>query len=149
MEIQLENGYVLKNTFWDDFCVADVFGESAIQDTFNRAFKEWKNNYTRINADMDRYNRQASNILNESKKQYDYELFDLDDKVQLIKKVIKKIIVERGEKKELYIYIYNNYNDTVETIKLIRNWRNWVIYKDEERPLDDLQIMVRFIRKKY
>lgn len=44
MERQLENGYVLKTTFWDDFCIADVFGESSIQDTFNRAFKEWKNN---------------------------------------------------------------------------------------------------------
>lgn len=108
-----------------------------LEEQINNQLNDEKNNYIRINADMDRYNRQASNILNESKKQYDYELFDLDDKVQLIKKVIKKIIVERGEKKELYIYIYNNYNDTVETIKLIRKWRNWVIYKDEERPLDD------------
>lgn len=108
-----------------------------LEEQINNQLNDEKNNYIRINADMDRYNRQASNILNESNKQYDYELFDLDDKVQLIKKVIKKIIVERGEKKELYIYIYNNYNDTVETIKLIRNWRNWVIYKDEDRPLDD------------
>ena len=100
-----------------------------LEEQINNQLNDEKNNCTRINADMDRYNRQSSNILNESKKQYDYELFDLDDKVQLIKKVVKKIIVERGEKKELYIYIYNNYNDTVETIKLIRKWRNWVVDK--------------------
>lgn len=100
-----------------------------LEEQINNQLNDEKNNYTRINADMDRYNRQASNILNESKKQYDYELFDLDDKVQLIKKVVKKIILERGEKKELYIYIYNNYNDTVEKLKLIRKWRNWVVDK--------------------
>lgn len=40
----LENGYELKTTFWQDFTIADAFGESAIEDTFNRAFNEWKNN---------------------------------------------------------------------------------------------------------
>lgn len=40
-----ENGYELQTTFWDDFSIADRFGLSAIQDTFNRAFEEWKNNY--------------------------------------------------------------------------------------------------------
>lgn len=32
-------------TFWDDFSIADAFGVDAIQDTYNRAFKEWKSNY--------------------------------------------------------------------------------------------------------
>ena len=40
----LENGYELKTTFWQDFSIADSFGADAIQDTFNRAFREWKNN---------------------------------------------------------------------------------------------------------
>lgn len=40
-----ENGYELQTTFWDDFTIADRFGVSAIQSTFNRAFKEWKGNY--------------------------------------------------------------------------------------------------------
>ena len=30
--------------FMQDFTIADAFGENAIRDTFNRAFKEWKNN---------------------------------------------------------------------------------------------------------
>ena len=28
-----------------DFSIADRFGISAVKDTFNRAFEEWKNNY--------------------------------------------------------------------------------------------------------
>lgn len=35
-------GYEPKTTFWTDFCIADKFGEKAIKDTYNRAFKEWK-----------------------------------------------------------------------------------------------------------
>ena len=33
-----------KTTFWNDFTIADAFGLNAIQDTFNRAFTEWKTN---------------------------------------------------------------------------------------------------------
>lgn len=33
-----------KTTFWNDFTIADKFGVNAIQDTFDRAFKEWKTN---------------------------------------------------------------------------------------------------------
>lgn len=35
-------GYEMKTTFWSDFSIADVYGESAIKDTFKRAFDEWK-----------------------------------------------------------------------------------------------------------
>lgn len=38
-------GYEPKTTFWDDFSIADAFGVKGIEDTFNRAFKEWKGNY--------------------------------------------------------------------------------------------------------
>ena len=30
--------------FWQDFAIADAFGEAAISDTYNRAFKGWKDN---------------------------------------------------------------------------------------------------------
>ena len=36
-------GYEPKTTFWQDFCIAEPFGEKAIRDTFKRAFNEWKN----------------------------------------------------------------------------------------------------------
>ena len=35
-------GYKPKTTFWQDFSIADAFGPSAVQDTFDRAFEEWK-----------------------------------------------------------------------------------------------------------
>ena len=41
----LENGYELTTTFWEDFTIADCFGVAAVEDTFNRAFNEWKGNY--------------------------------------------------------------------------------------------------------
>ena len=40
----LPDGYEFKTTFWQDFTIADVFGSSAVKDTFVRAFSEWKNN---------------------------------------------------------------------------------------------------------
>ena len=38
-------GYETKTTFWEDFSIADVFGIDAVKDTYNRAFKGWKDNY--------------------------------------------------------------------------------------------------------
>lgn len=40
--IEEKTGYVSKTTFWQDFSIAERFGMDAIQDTFNRAFSEWK-----------------------------------------------------------------------------------------------------------
>ena len=37
----LPDGYTFKYTWWMDFTIADAFGLNAIQDTYNRAFKEW------------------------------------------------------------------------------------------------------------
>lgn len=37
-------GYTPKTTFWEDFSIADAFGIRSIQDTYNRASKEWKEN---------------------------------------------------------------------------------------------------------
>lgn len=37
-------GYQPKTTFWQDFEIANAFGKKAVEDTFNRAFEEWKTN---------------------------------------------------------------------------------------------------------
>ena len=37
-EFMSENGYTVQTTFWEDFTIADLFGLSAIRDTYNRAF---------------------------------------------------------------------------------------------------------------
>lgn len=42
--IQELTGYVPQTTFYTDFSIADKFGRDAIQDTYNRAFNEWKSN---------------------------------------------------------------------------------------------------------
>lgn len=34
-----------QTTFWLDFTIADKFGKAAVQDTFDRAFNEWKDDY--------------------------------------------------------------------------------------------------------
>lgn len=38
-------GYKQITTFFQDFSIADNFGAKAIRDTYDTAFKEWKNNY--------------------------------------------------------------------------------------------------------
>lgn len=40
----LPDGYTFQYTWWMDFSIADAFGLSAIQDTYNRAFNEWHDN---------------------------------------------------------------------------------------------------------
>lgn len=37
-----EIGYIPLTTFWDDFSIAEAFGVAAIEDTYTRAFREWK-----------------------------------------------------------------------------------------------------------
>ena len=45
-KFMLENcGYETKTTFWSDFSIADKVGSCAVMDTFERAMKDWKNNY--------------------------------------------------------------------------------------------------------
>jgi DNA invertase Pin-like site-specific DNA recombinase len=101
-----------------------------LEEQINKNLKEEEANYRKICDDLDRYKEQENNILEESKKQYDYTLFGIDDKIELIKKVIDKIIVSRDETKKLHIEIYNKYNDNVENIYLVRKWRNWIISND-------------------
>ena len=42
------DGYELKTTFYDDFTIAEAFGAKAIEDTYRRAFEEWKTNVVYI-----------------------------------------------------------------------------------------------------
>ena len=38
------NGYEPKTTFWSDFTIAELFGVSAIKDTYDRSIESWKTN---------------------------------------------------------------------------------------------------------
>lgn len=41
-------GYEPQTTFWEDFSIAEMYGKNAIEDTYNKAFNEWKSNYKYI-----------------------------------------------------------------------------------------------------
>lgn len=43
--IEALTGYKPFTTFYEDFSIADMFGASAVKDTYKRAFKEWKSDY--------------------------------------------------------------------------------------------------------
>lgn len=43
--IEEMTGYKPLTTIYQDFSIADAFGESAIKDTYDRVFDEWKDNY--------------------------------------------------------------------------------------------------------
>lgn len=43
--IESMTGYKPISTFYEDFSIADNFGVDAINDTYSRAFNEWKSNY--------------------------------------------------------------------------------------------------------
>lgn len=43
--IEEMTGYKPQTTFYEDFSIADAFGTRAVRDTFNRAFREWKEDY--------------------------------------------------------------------------------------------------------
>ena len=38
-------GYKPITTFWEDFSVADAFGDYAIKETYKKAFDSWKTDY--------------------------------------------------------------------------------------------------------
>lgn len=81
-----------------------------------------------ISHKLEQLRHQQAQILDNSKKTYDYDTFDLDEKIALIHKVVERVELYRKDKK-LHIEIYNKYNNDVEEITLVRKWRNWIIDK--------------------
>lgn len=100
-----------------------------IENEILKQIESAKKEYYRIQDDIERYEMMQNQILDESNKQIDYDLLNIDERIEMTKKVISKIFLHRGNKKELYIEIHNNYNDEIENITLIRKWRNYVIKK--------------------
>ena len=43
--IEAMTGYTPITTFYEDFSIADNFGATAVEDTYERAFNEWKGDY--------------------------------------------------------------------------------------------------------
>ncbi len=79
-----------------------------------------------ISHKLEQLRHQQTQILDNSKKTYDYDTFDLDEKIALIHKVIERVELYRKDKK-LHIEIYNKYNSDVTILTLKRKWRNYII----------------------
>ena len=43
--IESATGYHPTTTFYEDFSIADAFGEKAVRDTYKRAMESWKTDY--------------------------------------------------------------------------------------------------------
>ena len=43
--IEALTGYKPFTTFYEDFSIADMFGVSAVKDTYKRAFREWRSDH--------------------------------------------------------------------------------------------------------
>lgn len=82
-QLTLMNGYELTSTFWNDFCIADKFGESAIVDTFRRAFNEWKNDYIYLTELVVVLNHKIWEHYEGSHKEYAYIYNELWEKADL------------------------------------------------------------------
>lgn len=41
---------LIKTTFFEDFAIANLYGEKAIKDTYRRSFKEFKDDYRYLTA---------------------------------------------------------------------------------------------------
>ena len=39
--MRMPNGKEFQTTFWEDFTIADAFGDDAIKDTYKRTKEEW------------------------------------------------------------------------------------------------------------
>lgn len=46
--IEAMTGYKPISTFWQDFSIAEHYGQTGIMDTYNRAFDGWKHDYKMI-----------------------------------------------------------------------------------------------------
>ena len=58
------NNERVETTFWEDFTIAEHFGVSAIKDTYERAFNEWKGNI--------KYMTELSMVLNHKCWHFEY-----------------------------------------------------------------------------
>ena len=86
-------GYVPKTTFWEDFSIADSMGVDEVEDTFKRAFNEWK--------DDNVYGTELAMVLNWKQFQF-----------------AKDGWIAEGEMCELYIKLWKKMDAYV-----MRNWK--------------------------
>lgn len=129
--------------------MSDEQGDRLIEEQQTR-LKELDNAMLKYEEDRKQLQAQLNNLQNNIE---DYNNVNEEQKNRIIRECIKRVDVEKdgitSVGKYIDIYMIDGSKHSIHMTKKGNNFITKVIYKDEERPLDDLQITVRFVRKKY
>jgi hypothetical protein len=129
--------------------MSDSQGDRLIEEQQIR-LKELDNMMLKYEEDRKQLQTQLNNLQNNIE---DYNNVNEEQKNRIIRECVKRVDIEKdgitSVGKYIDIYMIDGTKHSIHMSKKGNNFITKVIYKDEERPLDDLQITVRFIRKKY
>ncbi|MEE3443241.1 MAG: recombinase family protein [Methanobrevibacter sp.] len=129
--------------------MSDSQGDRLIEEQQIR-LKELDNMMLKYEEDRKQLQAQLNNLQNNIE---DYNNVNEEQKNRIIRECVKRVDIEKdgitSVGKYIDIYMIDGTKHSIHMSKKGNNFITKVIYKDEERPLDDLQITVRFIRKKY
>lgn len=129
--------------------MSDEQGDRLIEEQQTR-LKELDNMMLKYEEDRKQLQAQLNNLQNNIE---DYNNVNEEQKNRIIRECVKRVDIEKdgitSVGKYIDIYMIDGTKHSIHMSKKGNNFITKVIYKDEERPLDDLQITVRFIRKKY
>lgn len=129
--------------------MSDAQGDRLIEEQQIR-LKELDNLMLKYEEDTKQLQSQLDNMKNNIE---DYDNINEEQKNRIIRECVKRVDIEKdgitSVGKYIEIYMIDGTKHSIHMskkgIKFITN----VIHKDEERPLDDLQIITRFKRKRY
>lgn len=97
-----------------------------LESDINKNIHDTKAMMSKTKEKIEQLKHHQDQILNDSEKTYDYEKFDMDERISLVNKVVERVELYRKDKR-LHIELHNKYNSDVKEITLIRKWRNWII----------------------
>jgi septal ring factor EnvC (AmiA/AmiB activator) len=129
--------------------MSDSQGDRLIEEQQTR-LKELDNMMLKYEEDRKQLQAQLNNLQNNIE---DYNNVNEEQKNRIIRECVKRVDIDKdgitSVGKYIDIYMIDGTKHSIHMSKKGNNFITKVIYKDKERPLDDLQITVRFIRKKY
>lgn len=129
--------------------MSEIQGDKLIEEQQLR-IKELDNITIKYGEDNKQLQSQLDNIKNNID---DYDNINEEQKNRIIRECIKRVDVDKdGDKstgKIIEIYMIDGTKHTIHMYKKGMNFISNIIYKDKEEPLKDLQLIKRFIRKKY
>ena len=129
--------------------MSEIQGDKLIEEQQLR-IKELDNITIKYGEDNKQLQSQLDNIRNNID---DYDNINEEQKNRIIRECVKRVDVDKdGDKstgKIIEIYMIDGTKHTIHMYKKGMNFISNIIYKDKEEPLKDLQLIKRFIRKKY